>query len=138
MIPQALQLHPLCPFSPRGISGAWLVFKGKGGLSNRKLFQPGLFHHPAAKPLLKFWYINNLNFLKMQTQHQNWQAVQKGYFLTRQPRRAKTLLSTGKAAGHLALGMYIGVREHDKEPRTLLATFFNSLQLDKSRIGSIH
>ncbi len=53
------------------------------------------------------------------------------------PRRAKTLLSTGKAAHCLvrpagrppclARGTYTGVREHDKGPRTQLADVFNIL-----------
>ncbi len=35
--------------------------------------------------------------------------------------------SSSKAAGHLARGAYGSVREHDKGPRTPLASFFNIL-----------
>ena len=53
--------------------------------------------------------------------------VQKGPFFPSQPQRAKTRLSTDKAAGTLARGAYTGVREHDKGPRRPLADFFNIL-----------
>ena len=133
------------------------------------MFERGLVQHSTVRPLFTFLHINNLDFLKKPTKHQNRKAVQKGHFFTHQPRRAKTRLSTGTAAHCLsrpagrhpclARQAYTEVPEHDKGPTRLrkkdlackerplacrpkawrtLAVFFNSLPLDKARIGSLH
>ncbi len=66
-------------------------------------------------------------FCRQFQHHQPSRMFKKAPFLPSQPRRAKTRLSTGKAAGDLARGAYTRVREPVKGPRTQLATFFNIL-----------